>query len=105
MQVQSLGWEDPLEEGMQLTPVFMPGGPIQLYIHILFQIVFPYSLVQNIEYIFLCCVVNPCWLSILYTVVCICLFQFPNFSFPHTLSSLVTISLFSMSVHLFLSCT
>ena len=24
-QVQSLGWEDPLEEGMQLTPVFLPG--------------------------------------------------------------------------------
>ena len=23
--VQSLGWEDPLEEGMQLTPVFLPG--------------------------------------------------------------------------------
>ena len=25
MQVQSLGQEDPLEEGMQSTPVFMPG--------------------------------------------------------------------------------
>ena len=24
-QVRSLGWEDPLEEGMQLTPVFLPG--------------------------------------------------------------------------------
>ena len=23
--VQSLGWEDPLEEGMQPTPVFLPG--------------------------------------------------------------------------------
>ena len=23
--VQSLGWEDPLEEGRQLTPVFLPG--------------------------------------------------------------------------------
>ena len=23
--VQSLGWEDPLEEGMQSTPVFLPG--------------------------------------------------------------------------------
>ena len=22
--VRSLGWEDPLEEGMQLTPVFLP---------------------------------------------------------------------------------
>ena len=25
MQVQSLGWEDPLEEGMEPTPVFLPG--------------------------------------------------------------------------------
>ena len=25
MQVQSLGWEDPLEEGMATTPVFLPG--------------------------------------------------------------------------------
>ena len=25
MQVQSLGQEDPLEEGMQHTPVFLPG--------------------------------------------------------------------------------
>ena len=24
VQVQSLGWEDPLEKGMQPTPVFMP---------------------------------------------------------------------------------
>ena len=23
--VQSLGWEDPLEEGMTTTPVFLPG--------------------------------------------------------------------------------
>ena len=23
--VQSLGWEDPLEEGMETTPVFLPG--------------------------------------------------------------------------------
>ena len=23
--VQSLGWEDPLEEGMATTPVFLPG--------------------------------------------------------------------------------
>ena len=25
MQVPSLGWEDPLEEGTQPTPVFFPG--------------------------------------------------------------------------------
>ena len=26
--VLSLGWEDPLAEGMQPTPVFLPGGQI-----------------------------------------------------------------------------
>ena len=25
MQFRSLGWEDPLEEGMAITPVFLPG--------------------------------------------------------------------------------
>ena len=25
MRVRPLGWEDPLEEGMQPTPVFLPG--------------------------------------------------------------------------------
>ena len=25
MQVQSLGWDDPLEEEMAATPVFLPG--------------------------------------------------------------------------------
>jgi len=28
MRVRSLGWEDPLEEGMQPTPVFLPGEPL-----------------------------------------------------------------------------
>ena len=25
MQIRSLGWEDPLEEGMATTPIFLPG--------------------------------------------------------------------------------
>ena len=25
-RVQSLGWEDPLEQGMATTPVFLPGN-------------------------------------------------------------------------------
>ena len=45
---------------------------IQLYIHMyFFQILFPYRLLQNIEYSSLCCIVGLCWLSILYVVVCI----------------------------------
>ena len=39
---------------------------------ILFQILFPYRLLQNIEYSSLLYTVGPCWLSILYIVVCIC---------------------------------
>ena len=43
-----------------------------IYIYIKFQILFPYRSLQNIEYSPLCSTVGPCWLSILYTVVCIC---------------------------------
>ena len=37
---------------------------------LLFHILFPYSLLQNIEESSLCCTVGPCWLSILYIVEC-----------------------------------
>ena len=43
------------------------------YIHLLiFQIPFPYILLQNIEYSSLCYTVGPCCLSILYKVVYSC---------------------------------
>ena len=46
---------------------------IYIYTHthtyILFQIIFSYSLLQNIEYSSLCYTVGPCWLSILYICV------------------------------------
>ena len=42
------------------------------YIYILFQILFPYRLLQNIEYSYLCYTVGPCWLSISCIVLCIC---------------------------------
>ena len=51
---------------------------IYIYICILFQILFPYRLLQNIEYSLLCYTVGPCWLSILYIVVCIYYSQPPN---------------------------
>ena len=31
MQVQSLSWKDPLEEGMQLIPIFLPGESDEQY--------------------------------------------------------------------------
>ena len=36
-----------------------------------FQILFPYRLLQNIEYNSLCYTVGPCWLSVLCIIVCI----------------------------------
>ena len=39
---------------------------LYMYIYILFQIIFPCKLLQNIEYSSLCYIVGPCWLSILY---------------------------------------
>ena len=56
------------------------------YIYIyFFQILLPYKLSQNIERSSLCDTVGPCWLSILYIVVCICLFfslwTFSKYSF------------------------
>ena len=42
---------------------------LHLHLYILFQILFPYRLLQNIEYSSLCYTVGPCWLSILYIVV------------------------------------
>ena len=43
-----------------------------IYVYMIFQILFPYSLLQNTEWSSLCSTVGPCWFSILYTVVCIC---------------------------------
>ena len=42
---------------------------IYIYIHIPFQILFPYRLLQNIEYSSLCSTVGTCWISVLYIVV------------------------------------
>ena len=43
---------------------------------------YPYRLVDNIEYISLCYKVGPCVLSVLCVVVCICSSQTPNLSPP-----------------------
>ena len=43
---------------------------VYIYIFFLFQILFLFRLLQNIEYSSLCYTVDPCWLSILYIVVC-----------------------------------
>ena len=81
------------------------------YIYILFHILFHCGLSQDFKYRSLCCTVTSC-LSILFTLVCICLIPncqsfpphplstpFPPLSTPSTLS---TTDLLSMSVDLFL---
>ena len=51
------------------------------YIYIyFFQILFPYRLLQNIEYSSVCYTIGPCWLSILFIAVCTCQSQAPNLS-------------------------
>ena len=47
-------------------------------IYIIFQILFYYRLLQDIEYNSLCYMVGPCCLPILYIVVGVCLSQTPN---------------------------
>ena len=47
---------------------------IHIHISIIFQIHFPYRLLQSIEYSSPCYAVGPCWLFILYIVVCVCVF-------------------------------
>ena len=42
-------------------------------LYILFQILFPFRLLRDIEQSFLCYTVGPCWLSILNIAVCTCL--------------------------------
>ena len=40
-----------------------------IHTHIVFQILFSYSLLQNIEYSSLCYTVGSCWLSLIYRSV------------------------------------
>ena len=55
----------------------------QLRVSILFQIVFPFRLLHNIEQSTLCYTVSPCWLSILHLAVCTGQSQTPNLSLSH----------------------
>ena len=77
---------------------------IYIYIYILFQILFHYKLLHDIEYSSLCNTVDPC-LSALYIVVCICYSQTPNLSPPTAPTVPFGDHKFvSMSVSLFLFC-
>ena len=43
-----------------------------MYLYMLFQILFHYRLLQDMEYSSLCYILGPCYIPILYIVVCIC---------------------------------
>ena len=49
-----------------------------IHVSILFQILFPFRLLQNIVQSSLCYTVGSCWLSILNIAVCTCQSQTPN---------------------------
>ena len=74
------------------------------HVSILFQIRCNYRLLQDIKCSSLCYAVGPRCLSVLYIVVCVCSSQAPDLSLPLLISPLVTISLFSIPVSLFLFC-
>ena len=50
----------------------------QVHTYILFQVLSPFRLLQNIEYSSLCYTVGSCCSSILSIVVCICYSQIPD---------------------------
>ena len=78
---------------------------IHICTSILFQILFLHRLSQNTGWSSLCHTAGPHWTIIPDTSVCICQSQPPSPSLSHShLSSLVTKSLFSKSVSLFLFC-
>ena len=57
----------------------MCGSDSVIHTHVCpFSDFFLYSLLQGIEYSSLCYTVDPCWLSVLYKVVCVCQSQAPD---------------------------
>ena len=56
---------------------------VHIHVSILFQVLLPFRLLQNMEESSLCYTVGLCWLSILNIAVCICQSQPPNLSLPH----------------------
>ena len=58
---------------------------IHVHVSIVFQILFPFKLLHDMEQSSLCCTVGPCWLSILNIAVCTCQSQTPYLSLLPTL--------------------
>ena len=99
-------------------PLVLPGKPTHTHIHTYkyiyfliyllyiyyFYVLSQYGLLQDIEYSSLYSIVGLGCLSILCVLAHICQSPNPNLSLPNPISPLVTKSVFSMSVCLFLFC-
>ena len=57
---------------MLVSGVQQSDSVINVHVSILFQILFPFRLLQSTEQSSLGSTVGPCWLSILYIAVCTC---------------------------------
>ena len=70
-----------------------------IHVFIVFQVLFPFRLLQNVEQSSLCYTVGPCWLSILNIAVCIC--QSQRYYIPFFMSNipLYGYTAFCLSVH------
>lgn len=53
-----------------VTGVQQSKSVISIQVYILIQIVFPLGLLQNIELSSLCYTLGPCWLPVLYMIMC-----------------------------------
>ena len=71
---------------------------IHIHVSILFQILFPFRLLQNIEQSSPCYTVGSCCLSILDVIVCIYQLEIPSpsLSFPHKFSFLMCLYYFAI---------
>ena len=74
---------------------------IHIHVSTLFQIIFLYSPLQNIDKISLCYIVGTYQLSILYIVVCICQFLSTNLSLPLIIPWQTCLFSTSVPLHLF----
>ena len=64
---------------MLVSGVQQSDSVMHIHVSILFKIL-PFRLLQNVEQHSLCYTIDPCWLSVLHTVVCTCPSQTPNLS-------------------------
>ena len=90
-----------MNNGVLISGVQQSDLVTHIHESILCQVLFPFRLLQSIEQSSLCYTVGPCWLFILYIVVCVN----PNLPiYPSPPFPLGNRSLFSTSVTLSLFC-